>query len=331
MITDKILYYPYINIPNNLWTSRALLYWDNIGVIVPMDFVYNPEKLESHMHDLVTAQLVEQIVPMNFTADLPNFKKGFLDIILSQKFNVNLKRKDFGRGKHLKIHVEKFDNGIMNVLEEIGLAKWKEWPWWNVEIETAKILMTYLASVISLIDKRRLLTDSIAANPKRFFALIAGKQDDKIKLRNRLLNDILPLPTKIKVSDLAKIKEKYSHELNRFRNNIETIILDISKFEDTGDFETYYKLQLDDIKDTKNYIAGKLSEPKFGKIVFGTLCGLSAAGIAVAQTPQEQFYWTIPSILNAVYTAIESHKRNDIIKKEPLSYLALVERKLKIE
>jgi hypothetical protein len=192
----------------------------------------------------------------------------------------------------------------MHTLEELGLAKWEQWPWWTVEEETAKISMTYLASVISVIDKRSPLTDSISANPTRRFS-VAGKQDDKMELRNRLLNDILPLPTKIKVADLVKIKEKYSPELNKLRNNIEKIILDISQFEDTRDFETRYKLQIDEIKDTRKFIAGKLSEPQFGKIVFGTLCSLSATGIAVAQSPHDQLYWTIPSILTAVYTAID--------------------------
>ena len=84
----------------------------------------------------------------------------------------------------------------MHTLEELGLAKWENWPWWIVEEETAKLLMTYLASVISVIDKRSPLTDNVDINPKSKFS-VAGKTDEEMELRNRLLNDILPLPTKI--------------------------------------------------------------------------------------------------------------------------------------
>ncbi|NVN96669.1 hypothetical protein HXX01_00205 [Candidatus Nomurabacteria bacterium] len=328
MDSEKILYYPYINIPDNIWTSRSLLYWDNVGVIVPEDYIYNPEKLEPYMHELVSAQLVEQIIPRKFTEELEQFKNGFFDIILTPKFRLDQKRINFRRGNHLRIHVEKFDNGIMQTLEGLGLARWADWPWWHVETETAKILMVYLASIISVMDNRRPVTDNVVEKPPQ---LVRGliKNDNKLELRNRLLNDILPLPTKIEVRDLEKIKSKYSKELNRFRNNIEKIILDINQINETEDFEKRYKLQINEITETKKYIIDKLSEPKFGKIVFGTLCSLSATGIAIAQTPDNLIYWTIPSIMNAVYQAVMNHKRDDILKREPLSYLALIDRQLK--
>lgn len=31
----SLLYYPYINLPQNDWTIRALLYYDNVNAIVP--------------------------------------------------------------------------------------------------------------------------------------------------------------------------------------------------------------------------------------------------------------------------------------------------------
>lgn len=330
MTPNRILYYPYINIPDTLWTSRALLYWDNIGVIVPEDYIYHPEKLNPRMLDLVTSQLVEQIIPRKFTEKLNDFKKGFLDIILSPKFAINERRQDFVKGKHFNIHVEKFDNGLMSILVELGLAKWGDWPWWSVEAETATMLMTYLATIISVLDDRGPVTDEINISPKkRFSRAITNSIDEKMMLRNRLLNDILPLPTKIEIDDLVKIKSSYSKDLLRFRNNIEKIILDLSLFKDTKDFENRYKLQLAEIRDTKEFITDKLKGPNFGKVVFGTICSLTATGIAVAQTPQEQLYWTIPSILTAVYTAIDSHKKSDIRHQQPLSYLALIDKQLK--
>jgi hypothetical protein len=40
---DKLLYYPYINLPEGDWTVRALLYYENVGSIVPLEYFYSPE------------------------------------------------------------------------------------------------------------------------------------------------------------------------------------------------------------------------------------------------------------------------------------------------
>lgn len=329
MKTDRILYYPYINIPDSLWTCRALLYWESIGVIVPEAYIYHPENLNPYMRDLVSAQLVEQIIPNKFRNDLPNFKKGFYEIIFSPPFFINPRRKAFQKGNIFKIHIEKFDNGLMDFLKEIGLAREDQYPWWQVETITAKLLMTYLATALSIADNRQPLTDIIESN--RYLNLRKNKMiDNRMVLRNRLLNDILPLPAKIQVRDLETIKNKYSEELSRFRNKIEKTILDINQFTHQENFEDKYKLELEELKDSKKFIVEKLSAPKFGKIVFGTLCSLSATGIAIAQTPKEQLSWTIPSVLSAAYQAFESNKQENF-RKEPMSYLALIEKQLKLE
>lgn len=42
-MSNKILYFPYINVPDTAWFSRMLLYWDEVGAIIPYDFIDNPE------------------------------------------------------------------------------------------------------------------------------------------------------------------------------------------------------------------------------------------------------------------------------------------------
>ncbi|UOQ65714.1 hypothetical protein [Hymenobacter volaticus] len=333
MNTNDILYYPYINIPNSIWTTRALLYWDSVGAIVPEEYIHNPERLDAFMHDLVKASLVKQIIPIEFTRDLPDFKKCFLDIVLDSKFLINKKRKLFQQGKHFRIHVEKFDVGIMNALNELELARRDEWPWWCVEEETARMLMVYLASAISIVDNRTPVTDqvSVIGNHRTFSR---PEEDEKRKvyssIRSRLLNDIMPLPSEISVSKLVKFKEKNSQELRRFRNKVEQLTVGLSALENPLDFERKYKLDIDEINDSKEFICSKLKESKFGKIFFGTICSLSATGISVAQTPKELMYWTAPSIINAVWNVVDSHRKSEINRREPFSYLALIENSFKV-
>ena len=122
-MNDNILYYPYISLPENLWTYRALLYYDNIGVIVPNDYIYNPNQHSVHMLDLVKANLVRQINPIDFTYDLKGFKDGFLDELLSTKRRVDVKRKNFKKGNYSRIHIEKFDHGLIYALKNWGWQK----------------------------------------------------------------------------------------------------------------------------------------------------------------------------------------------------------------
>jgi hypothetical protein len=65
-MTDKLLYFPYINLPNTDWTVRTLLYYEKVGSIVPDDFFYAPEKnYDPFMLELVKQELVFPINPIS--------------------------------------------------------------------------------------------------------------------------------------------------------------------------------------------------------------------------------------------------------------------------
>ena len=46
---NSLLYYPYINLPKNNWTIRALLYYDNVNSIVPEQYFNEPERYDPFM------------------------------------------------------------------------------------------------------------------------------------------------------------------------------------------------------------------------------------------------------------------------------------------
>lgn len=327
-MNDNILYYPYISLPENLWTYRALLYYDNLGVIVPNDYLYNPEKHTDKMLDLIQANLVRQINPMDFTHDLKDFKDGFLDELLSPKRKVDIKRRNFKNGNFSKIHVEKFDKGIMDALQELGLAKHgQEWAWWQVEPETAFMLMTYLATVISIRDNRLPITDSI--NEEKRFKSIKKRDTEKLELRNKILKDVLPLPTTININKLENFKGKYQNDLTRFRRKVESLIIELNKYKDNfEDFEDLYKIKIEEINDRKEFLYGQMNKPSFGKIVYGTICTVSATGITIADTPAEKLLWLVPSLVSTAYSVVTSYQQNEILKKEDFRYLALIDKKL---
>jgi hypothetical protein len=327
-MNDNILYYPYISLPENLWTYRALLYYDNIGVIVPNDYLYNPEKHTNQMLDLIRANLVRQINPIDFTHDLRDFKDGFIDELLSPKRRVDIKQRNFKNGNYSRIHVEKFDNGLMNALEELGLAKRsQEWAWYDVEPKTAFMLMTYLATIISVRDNRLPITDSVKVETR--FKSIKKRDTEKLELRNKILQDVLPLPTELNIGKLEDFKGKYQTDLTRFRRKVESLIIELNKYKDNiEDFEELYKIKIEEIKDRKEFLAGQMKKPSFGKIVYGTICTVSASGVAIAETTEEKLLWLLPSIVSTAYSVVTSYQQNEILKKEDFRYLALIDKKL---
>src|SRR4051794_1325037 len=55
------LYFPLISPPASAWLTRALLYWDQVGTIVPQSWVESPELLGAHTLELVQRGLLLQV------------------------------------------------------------------------------------------------------------------------------------------------------------------------------------------------------------------------------------------------------------------------------
>ncbi len=93
---DKILYYPYINLPKTDWTLRTLLYYDNVGFIVPQEFFYSPDRnYEPFMLELVRNELVIPIDPLR-TLDNPwEVSNPFLEFLQTKEFKLEVKRQKF--------------------------------------------------------------------------------------------------------------------------------------------------------------------------------------------------------------------------------------------
>lgn len=48
---DKVIYYPYINVPQNAWFTTVLLYWDEVGSIIPSD-ILNSDDINNYVRSL---------------------------------------------------------------------------------------------------------------------------------------------------------------------------------------------------------------------------------------------------------------------------------------
>jgi hypothetical protein len=73
------LYFPYIDVPDRPELARVLLYWDELGTIVPESFA--DEGLGPRTRDLVSAGLVRAVDPRDYYDGLRDFDEGFLGLV----------------------------------------------------------------------------------------------------------------------------------------------------------------------------------------------------------------------------------------------------------
>jgi hypothetical protein len=107
---DKILYFPYINLPKTDWTIRTLLYYDDICSIVAQEYVYSPNRnYEPFMLELVKCELVIPIDPIQ-TLDNPwEISQPFLNFLEKNQKRLFQRRQTFIEGRLSKMHL----NGLI--------------------------------------------------------------------------------------------------------------------------------------------------------------------------------------------------------------------------
>ena len=180
---DKVLYFPYIDVPQSAWLTRMLLYWDSVGAIIPFDFIEKPERLHEHTRSLVQANLLTQVIPSDYIGDIPNFSHAFLsyldslgDVLDRRRLSfqkrppTGLRRRVFSRRIHsqkmvaVPLHMEK-TSSLSTDLIHLGLAAYDEYPWLAVEKKTADEFMYYLATVLGQHRKLQFtpVTDNLRA------------------------------------------------------------------------------------------------------------------------------------------------------------------------
>ncbi|KLT70219.1 hypothetical protein [Flavobacterium sp. ABG] len=332
---ENLLYYPYINMPKTNWTVRSLLYYDQIGSIVPMDYFYDPNKYDPFMRELVQKELVIPISPMEQFKKPWQICKQFTDYMNTEEFNLKQRKKSFkkkggqkifeSKFQGIRIHTNKFDHELLYQIEQAGLAIREdnhEWFW--VEKKTAGELMMFLASVLGKkIDFLPATDQKIKSNP---FFLTKKRLEKTKEKREIILESLIPFPEEIDLTKLIKFKEQNSELLKRFKNSVELIALN-SDIEVGSDL---FREKIKELEFGKDEISIKMNENKMGKIFFGTFCGISGAviGLAAAGTTGA-IIGGLPSFANAIYSALQIEQIKDVDNNKGMKYIALVDKEIR--
>lgn len=320
-MTDDLLYFPYINMPQSNWTAISILYWDSVGAIIPNLYKDHPNRLERNMRELVENELVRQVFPYEYVYQIPNFDQAFIELTEALDFDLKTRQRAFGQGITSLLHVQKFSDRLLNELVEKRLAQRVNWEWYMVEQYTARMFMTYLATVISKADGLTPATDSTRNMDMRLST--SRFPYYRLATRNQFINDLIPYPVIANPLELRHFKDRHGGQLKTFRNRLEQIIVEVTAIHEKEPRQRLYHLKLQEINQQREEIYARLVESRLGKITFGTVFGLIAAGIGLhAGDPLLGSF----GFGNAVYSAFQGYNRRDILNND-FAYLALIDRK----
>ncbi|MGG2014027.1 hypothetical protein [Bacillus sp. S10(2024)] len=337
---DSLLYFPYISIRATPWFYKSLLYWDTIDTITPEHYLRNPDLFDgAHMTELLEAELVRPIMPMNHIYNIPDFQEDFLSYVDTRygtERNEYRWDKTLGENEKLKgltqIHLEKMDR-IGFELVDRGLAV-REDAWFCMHPEVANAFMFYLATLIAQKIGSRPITDNMAYMGGEISIADTQMQKNLINreiFRRTIINKAFPTPEKIaNVSELYTFKQRNEKQLKDFRKYIERELLYIDAAPDHLKDEMLGNL-IKDIEDEKRSLSEKMKE-KWHVFDSATFSQMTVGALAMANAVKTGTDLAITgagiSIISTIINSIKKVQKNqqDIIST-PLAYAFLTEQR----
>jgi hypothetical protein len=330
-MTARAIYYPYIKVPNNPWFTRVLLYWDEVGAIVPYEYIEDPDRLGPYMVGLVHEQLVTQVIPGMYLWRAENFTNAFVDYVDARA------RRPVDPDHYLwaRVHMEKLQD-VGEKLCERGLARRDKAnrysPWYEVEPQTADDFMAYLAAVLGQLaeeDKFYPITDLERRLEPFLIQQPSANYDGQIQ--KLVLEGILPAPSEaIEPARLADFKAKYNAELQRFRRDVEDKISELSVINDVDARDRRMGELVRNMRDNVRELTDRMEQQKnWPHIDFGNLCTVVGSGLTAWKAVIDQD-WRFGlgaaalSLAPAVYNAFRGSDIN--LEDKPLAYAALAAR-----
>lgn len=330
---DKTLYFPYMRVPKNEWFTRVLLYWDEVGTIVPDQFGPQLEVLGSHTMELIQSGLVRPVAAEHFVYQIPNFREAFLELIKNNEEIQSRRDIPLDSQSTFKLHLDKM-GGLADDLEDMKLARHAENPWFEVEQSTANLFMAYLASVMGRHADLEMvpITDSAQG-----LAVFSDNPQQPLspqlmieKMRVEVLEEMLPAPAEpISVNELVAFKNNHSDSLKQFRGLIESKLIDISAISDLELRQERLRYFKDELTGPLEQIVARMRERGWLRITLGAIARLALPAISIGTGTAAGNPVTVGAAVKSLVTAIHS-TRSDITGSNepdsPLAYAALAQK-----
>jgi Family of unknown function (DUF6236) len=215
----RVLYYPSIELPNNDWLRRVLLYSDKIATIVP-ESARHLYKGNTIVELLLENDEFEPILPEDFLnsteLEKENFEREVRGYISNGSFKRFVEESNTGTKRYnYEIYNDKFTRGLVRDFEAQNLIKAIKGNRATIEKDLATL---YLGILSKYLGNKYAFTPS-TDNPtheKLIFNISNAQQCYQVA--NVQLMNCLPVPAKnTSIEDIIKFKRKRITELQSFK------------------------------------------------------------------------------------------------------------------
>jgi hypothetical protein len=339
-VADRALYFPSIRVPETEWFMRVLLYWDSVGTIVPVEYLDDPKFLRPYTSGLRDHGLLMAVTPDQsiWTVKAGKYHEAFLALVDSLAAEKRAAARD--RSETVRMHVDKTGFGLAYDLTTRGLATHFSGPefdgWFDVEKWTADLFMAFLATVLGQHREQPMdpITDSVdclnafTALPTRERTL----EGQLAPIRTEILSGVLPAPVDpVKPRELAEFKERHRPLLKGFRTAIEQCVVAAAAIDDPHLRARKVELIKAELKGQQEEITRRMEEQNWRRIGVGSLVGVAAAAVVVADAVVTGGSLTRAGaslgLASAVYIAFEGTRSPRQLLERPMAYAALAEGK----
>lgn len=285
-----ILYYPLISIRTGIWLRQALLYWDQIGSIVPQN--YEDEALLPYTPDMEYLKAEGEFRPFRPDAllgqnwdVLHDFDDDVLQKIAAGPLVLS-SSVPFAPKFDFPIHRDKISHHVFDLLEQEGLAvcKRSDPDWYYCERRFALSYMSLLAKHLAEVDSDSTVpSTNFPAYEKLNFQARPG-MDLFICLKARF-RDILPVPRRdVPLADILEFKRRRRDQLLAFRQQISATETTLSRCKSEAEVTEVLQGEKTRIESGLLDLASVLADAKM-PTVLGTFEALTKAALPASVAP----------------------------------------------
>lgn len=344
-MADRVLYFPSIQVPKGEWFARVLLCWDSVSTIVPAEYLDDPHFLRPYTAELIDCHLLETKTPDEamWSSGAHNYWQAFLDLV--DRHPLLVTHRPLAERSTTRIHTDKTGTGLAAALQERGLARFLAGPeyssWFEVEKQTADLLMAYLATILARGSEQA--TDPITDRQECLaaFQYVGGKSSladstegvitETEPVRTEIIQSVLPAPYEIiRVAELAEFKARHRELLTRFRRTIEQKIIEVAAIDDRRLRARQLELVKKELQGQVDEIIARMKESRWRRIGLGTIAAVVAGGVALADAAMTGGTLTMTAgsigLISAVYGAFSGTKTPRELLERPMAYAALARR-----
>lgn len=332
---DKLLYYPTISIPDPSWLPKALLYWDGLATIAPVEYLEDPSRFSPLTRALLREELIDIVQPEEYAYSHYTEYTSFFNWALrnADTFTLEPHRPDRAftiSYKLCELHIGKLSDQFGSELVRANLARRVDNEWFLVDQRLGEAFMTFLAVLIGQETDRDPVTDRFSGISSLFYVdrHTASKHSAAVRsaLRNSILDEILPVPQKLYgMKGLEKVrcfKERYHDELERFRRHIEEFILSVDGQSEAVQNERR-KIFLKNAQEEIEELKGHMGWFRAPQIDLGTFIAAAPCAFSALSKNQVGAAVGIAALVGeTMYNRDRAHNR-----QKPLAYAALYQRR----